>query len=52
MFLEIDYQDQMLEVPVVGSSTTPDKRDKFEIDKTKVEKWKNGGLNNAEIYLW
>ena len=50
-FLRIDYEDQMLEVPVVGSSTTVDRKDRLEIDKAKVEKWKKGGLNNTEIYI-
>ena len=50
-FLRIDYQDKMLKVPVVGSSTTLDRKDRLEIDKEKVEKWKKGGLNNAEIYI-
>ena len=50
-FLEVDFQDNMLRVPVIGSSTEKDTKDKFLIDSTKIEKWKNGGLNDAEIYL-
>ena len=41
----------MLRVPVIGSSTEKDTRDELLIDSTKIEKWKNGGLNDAEIYL-
>ena len=50
-FLEIDFLKEMLKVPVVGSSTQPDVRNKLFIDISMKEKWKNGGLNSAEIYL-
>ena len=50
-FLEIDFHDKMLRVPVVGSSTKPDVKTKLLIDSCKKEKWKKGGLNSAEIYL-
>jgi hypothetical protein len=50
-FLEIDYNAEMLKVPVVGSSTQRDVKNQFLIDSSKKEKWKNGGLNSAEIYL-
>jgi len=41
----------MLKVPVVGSSNQQDVRTKLFIDISMKEKWKNGGLNSAEIYL-
>jgi hypothetical protein len=50
-FLEIDYNPEMLKVPVVGSSTQQDVKNQLLIDSSKKEKWKNGGLNSAEIYL-
>jgi len=50
-FLEIDFHPKMLNVPVVGSSTEQDNKDSFLIDSSKIEKWKKGGLNSAEIYL-
>jgi omega-hydroxy-beta-dihydromenaquinone-9 sulfotransferase len=50
-FLEIDYHQEMLKVPVVGSSTQQDANSQLLIDISKLEKWKNGGLNSAEIYL-
>ena len=50
-FLEIDFQKEMLLVPVVGSSTENDSNGQFKIDSSKVNKWKNGGLTNSEIYL-
>ena len=51
LFLEIDFHQEMLKVPVVGSSTQQDVRTKLFIDISMKEKWKNGGLNSAEIYL-
>ncbi|MBC8266998.1 MAG: sulfotransferase [Flavobacteriales bacterium] len=50
-FLEIDFQEKMLKIPVVGSSTENDLEENLEIDNSKIEKWKKGGLSNAEIYL-
>ena len=48
-FLKIDFQEEMLKVPIIGSSTSVDKKNQFGIDKTKLEKWKSGGINSAEI---
>lgn len=50
-FLQIDFQKEMLKVPVVGSSTQKDAKSKLLIDISKIEQWKSGGLNLAEIYL-
>ena len=50
-FLEIDFNQEMLKVPVIGSSTQQDFKNQLIIDSSKMEKWKNGGLNSAEIYL-
>ena len=50
-FLEIDFQDAMLEVPVIGSSTEMDNKGELKIDSSKIYKWRNGGLTMAEIYL-
>tara|TARA_B110000444_G_scaffold251424_1_gene279264 strand:- start:243 stop:1256 length:1014 start_codon:yes stop_codon:yes gene_type:complete len=50
-FLEIDFNQEMLKVPVIGSSTHQDIKSKFYIDVSKKGKWKDGGLNSAEIYL-
>lgn len=49
-FLRIEFNDCMLAVPNIGSSTEHDKS-KFSIDSTKVFKWKKGGLNKAEIFI-
>ena len=50
-FLEIDFNEKMLEVPVIGSSTEKDKKGDMRIDNSKISKWRNGGLSSAEIYL-
>jgi len=50
-FLAIEFHPQMLNVSVVGSSTEQDNKDSFLIDSSKIERWKKGGLNSAEIYL-
>lgn len=50
-FLSIDYNKKMLLVPMLGSSTENDVSNKFFLDKSKIFKWKKGGLNSAEIYL-
>ena len=49
-FLGIEFNKDMLKIPLVGSSTSRDSEENF-IDKTKIKKWKKGGLNSAEIYL-
>ena len=49
-FLEIEFQEQMLSIPVIGSSTEADSKLRH-IDSSKIEKWKKEGLSNAEIYL-
>ena len=51
IFLDIDFQKEMLLVPVLGSSTEKDSKDLLRIDSSKINKWKNGGLLNAEVYL-
>jgi hypothetical protein len=50
-FLKIDFQEQMLNVPVIGSSTENDAKSNLIIDSSKINKWKKGGLLNGEIYL-
>ena len=50
-FLKIDFQEEMLNIPLIGSSTEHDTNSKLIIDSSKIYKWKNGGLSNAEIYL-
>ena len=50
-FLNIEFHKEMLLVPVIGSSTEQDTSKELTIDKSKVNKWKNGGVSEAEIYL-
>tara|TARA_B100000927_G_C16466716_1_gene470010 strand:- start:550 stop:1563 length:1014 start_codon:yes stop_codon:yes gene_type:complete len=50
-FLAINFCKEMLKVPLVGSSTQNDDPKIDFIDKSKINKWKNGGISDAEIYL-
>jgi len=50
-FLEIDFDENMLIVPNIGSSTNLDKNSISGIDKSKIGSWKKGGLNSSEIYI-
>lgn len=50
-FINVEFDANMLKVPVVGSSTEEDVKGNLLIDSSKIAKWKKGGLNNAEIYL-
>ena len=50
-FLKIDFQKDMLQVPVIGSSTENDAKSELRVDPSKINKWKKGGLSNGEIYL-
>ena len=49
-FLQIEFEDYMLDIPVIGSSTEDDTKSNLFIDRSKINKWKNGGLSRAEIY--
>ena len=49
-FLGLNYQAEMLEVANIGSSNISDSKEK-RIDSTKINKWQEGGLSSAEIYL-
>ena len=49
-FLGLNYQAEMLEVANIGSSNINDSKEK-RIDSTKINKWQEGGLSSAEIYL-
>jgi len=50
-FLEIPFEEEMLYVEQIHSSTEDNKQVKKGLDKTKIGKWKRGGLNNTEIYI-
>jgi len=51
LFLSIEYDKKMLLVPLVGSSTENDLTGRLFLDKSKILKWKKGGLNSSEIFL-
>ena len=49
-FLDISFNDKMLEIPLIGSSSEKDRKNMLMIDKSKSNKWKKG-LSTSEIYL-
>ena len=49
-FLEIPFNEDMLKIANIGSSTENDSGRQL-IDESKKYKWKKGGLNNSEIYI-
>ena len=49
-FLNIDFTQEMLRVPVIGSSQEEDSG-KFYIDSSKAYRFRNGGVSSSEIYL-
>ncbi len=50
-FVEIDYYQQMLNVSMMGSSSSEDRPFEIGIDKTRYNTWQKGGLNSAEIFF-
>lgn len=50
-FLNINFEENMLLVPNIGSSTQDDITEDLRIDSSKISKWKSGALNNAEIFI-
>lgn len=50
-FLNIGFQKEMMEISVIGSSSESDDENLKGIDRTKSGRWKNGGLNETEIWL-
>ena len=55
-FLQIDFQKEMLRVPLVGSSTVNDAKSKFQFDQSKINKWEKGGLlreiRTKRVQMW
>jgi len=47
----INFEESLLNVPVVGSSSNPDNITKQGIDNSRLQEWENGGLNNTEIQI-
>ena len=50
-FLEIDFSENMLMIPQVGSSNEADKPDEFGIKTERAGNWEKGGLNNGELWF-
>lgn len=50
-FLGLAFEEEMLNVPVEGSSTRQDAPRQSGIDSSRIDDWKNGGLTNAEIAI-
>ncbi len=50
-FLELSFQNTMLDVPQVGSSSEQDQPERKGINKERSESWKKGGLNSTELHI-
>jgi hypothetical protein len=50
-FIGVSFHSEMVKIPHIGSSLREDKPGQLGIDKTKINGWKKGGLNNTEIYI-
>ena len=50
-FIGVDFQDRMLQIPQVGSSTGKDDKSKIGFNENKVGSWQKRGLNDTEIYF-
>lgn len=49
-FIDLSYNDKLLEVPNIGSSNTRDDSAISGIDSSKAQNWYGGGLQDSEIY--
>lgn len=50
-FVDLGYEESMLNVQRIGSSTSSDSPEKLGIDRGNTEKWKNGGLTITEVAI-
>ena len=50
-YCEIEFSEDMLNIPQVGSSVGQDDSDKKGIDKSKLSTWNKGEISNTEIYI-
>lgn len=50
-FSGLDYEESMLNVPQVGSSSGKDKPTEIGVDQTRISAWKKGGLTQTEIAI-
>lgn len=50
-FLGLEFRADMLEIPRVGSSNLPDEPEETGIDPDRANRWRDGGLSSAEVWL-
>lgn len=50
-FIDIPFNDSLLEVPQIGSSSQTDNPDKLGINKDRQQSWRQGGLSSTEILV-
>ena len=50
-FIGIRYDESMLQVPQIGSSSSYDDPETKGIDSEKTGFWRGGGLNSSELYI-
>lgn len=50
-FLDVRYDENMLKVPSIGSSSQPDNSSKIGLDPSRIGSWRKKGISNTEIYL-
>jgi len=50
-FIGVSYSENMLDVPMVGSSLLPDRPNRIGIDKKRAYSWVRGGLNSTELFV-
>jgi len=50
-YIGVDFQADMLQIPILGSSFEKETPEKVGIDKSKASRWKDGGLNSAELFI-
>lgn len=48
-FLKVEFDEQMLQVPQVGSSAGVDAPERLGINQSIAHSWKDGGLSNVEL---
>jgi len=50
-FLGLEFSEEMLKVPNIGSSTSVDEKTILGLDNNKIGKWKSGGISKTDIYI-
>jgi len=48
-FIGIAFEEEMMNIPVEGSSSRRDEPERAVIDRSRIDDWRNGGLARAEI---